>query len=124
MIDYNTEYEPPAPILPVTVASTLNRRLRQTWSALIDTGSDVTAVPVETVDRLQLYAIRRLQFEDLHGNTSILFTYKVRLTINDIVIPELEVIPTGLDTAIIGRDVLNRYNLHLYGPHREFEIVV
>jgi predicted aspartyl protease len=124
MIAYSTVYEPPAPILSVTVASTRNRRLRQTLNALIDTGSDITAVPVETVERLRLYAIRRLQFEDLHGNTSILFTYKVRLTIGDLAIPELEVIPTGLETAIIGRDLLNRYDLHLYGPRQVFEITV
>lgn len=122
MIAYNTEYEPPAPIVPVTITNTLNRRLRQSFHALIDTGSDITAIPVEAIDRLQLYEIRRLQFEDLHANTSIVFTYKVRLTIADLVIPEIEVITTGLDVGIIGRDILNRFDLHLYGKHLAFEI--
>jgi hypothetical protein len=61
-------------------------------------------------------------FEDLHASTSIVFTYKVRLVIVDLVIPQLEVIPTGLNVGVIGRDVLNRFDLHLYGSRLAFEI--
>lgn len=122
MIAYSVNHDPPAPIFQVTVASMFNRRLRQTLPALLDTGSDVTAIPEELIERLNLYPIRQLQFEDLHANASIVFTYKVRLVFADIVIPQLEVVPTGLNLVVVGRDILNRLNLHLYGPQLAFEI--
>lgn len=124
MIAYSMDHDPPAPMLPMVVTSTLNRRLRQTLSALVDTGSDITAIPVKTIDHLKLYPIRRLQFEDVHANTTTIFTYKVRLTIADLVIPQIEVISTGLNMGVIGRDVLNRFDLRLYGARLAFEINV
>jgi hypothetical protein len=74
------------------------------------------------IDWLKLYPIRQLQFEDFQANTSAVFTYKVRFTIAEIVIPQIEVVPTGLDFAVLGRDLLNRFNLCLYGPRLTFEI--
>ncbi len=122
MIAYSASYDPPAPVFQVTVANPLNRRLRQTLPALLDTGSDITAVPEETLARFKLYPIRQLQFEDLHANTSIVFTYKVRFTVTEIIIPQIEVVPTGLNFVVLGRDILNRFDLHLYGPQLAFEI--
>jgi predicted aspartyl protease len=122
MTPYSIAYDPPAPVLVMTVASIFNRRLRQTLSALLDTGSDFTAIPAETIERLKLYPIRRLQFEDMHGNASVVFTYKIRIAVAEMVIPQLEVVPTGLHFGIVGRDLLNRFHLHLYGPQLAFEI--
>lgn len=122
MIAYSPSYDPPAPLLSATVTNTHNRRLRQTLSLLLDTGSDITAIPEEIIEHLKLYPIRRLQFEDLHANTSIVFTYKVQLVIADLVIPQIEVVPTRLELGVLGRDVLNRFNLHLYGPRLAFEL--
>jgi hypothetical protein len=122
VIPYSAAYDPPAPLLQVTVANTINRRQRQTLPALLDTGSDVTAIPEQSLERLKLYPISRIQFEDLHAKVNVIFTYKVRLVISDIVIPQIEVVHTGLHFAILGRDVLNRLNLHLYGPQLAFEI--
>lgn len=122
MIPYNINYDPPAPVFTVTVASVLNRRLRQILPALLDTGADVTAIPDVLIERLKLYPIRLIEFEDFHANSSVVFTHKIRLTIAEIVIPQIEVVPTGLDVVVLGRDVLNRFNVHLYGPRLTFEI--
>lgn len=122
MIAYSLDHEPPAPVVEITIANTLNRRLRQVMPALLDTGADITAIPHHTVEPLQLYPIGRLQFEDLHAETSYVFTYKVRIAFEGLSIPQLEVIPTGLDFAIIGRDVLNRYDIQLNGPALSFAI--
>ena len=45
-------------------------------------------------------------------------TYVVRFTLGDLVIPRVEVILTGLEMVIVGRDVLNQLYLHLDGPHQ------
>lgn len=122
MTPYSVSHDPPAPVLSVTVSNPLNRRRRQTFSALLDTGSDITAIPAETLEYLKVYPLHRLQFEDLHANTTVVFTYKVRLIIAELVIPQLEVIPTALNMGVIGRDILNQFDLHLYGRRLAFEL--
>lgn len=119
---YSPNYDPPAPLLSATVTSTLNRRRRQTLSFLLDTGSDFSAIPEETTEHLKLYPVRRLQFEDLHASLTTVFTYKVWFVMADLVLPQIEVVPTRLEVGIIGRDILNHFNLHLYGPRQVFEL--
>ncbi len=84
---YATTHDPPAPLLDVTVTSVVNRRRRRSLPALLDTGSDITAIPRYLVERLQLYPISRLQLESVEANTSTVFTYAVRLTIGELTIP-------------------------------------
>ncbi|MEZ4658495.1 MAG: hypothetical protein R2911_13055 [Caldilineaceae bacterium] len=122
MIAYDAQYDPPAPIIQVTVSSARNRRLRQLCSAILDTGADITAIPEIYLERLQLYPIRQLQFEDWDGDTTTTFTYKIGMSLDELVIPQLEVVLTGLNFVVIGRDVLNRLNLHFYGPQQLFQI--
>lgn len=90
--------------------------------ALLDTGSDVTAIPRMLTSVLQLYPISHLQLEDVEAETTTVFTYVIRLTIGDLVIPRLEVVLTGLGFAVVGRDVLNRLYLLLNGPKQTFEV--
>ncbi len=119
---YATTHDPPAPLLDVTVTSVVNRRRRRSLPALLDTGSDITAIPRYLVERLQLYPISRLQLESVEATTSTVFTYAVRLTIGELTIPHLEVILTGLDFVVVGRDVLNRLYLLLNGPEQTFDL--
>jgi hypothetical protein len=69
---------------------------------------------------LGLYEIDQLQLETVEGTSSIRYTYAVRFTLGDLVIPRLEVILTGLDLVIVGRDVLNQLYLQLDGPQQQF----
>ena len=46
----------------------------------------------------------------------------MQLTIADLVIPRLEVVLTGLDFAVVGRDVLNHLYLLINGPELTFDI--
>jgi hypothetical protein len=50
------------------------------------------------------------------------FTYAVQLALADVTIPRLEVILTGLDFAVLGRDVLNRFYALLNGPDLTFDL--
>jgi predicted aspartyl protease len=122
VITYDAKYDPPAPIVQVTLFSTRNRRLRRTCSAILDTGADITAIPEVYLEQLQLYPIRQLQFEDWGGITATTLTYKIRLSLDELTIQQLEVVLTGLDFVVIGRDVLNRLNLHFYGLQQLFQI--
>lgn len=121
-IPYDLNVEPPAPFLQMEVANSLGKRRRSMVSALVDTGSDITAIPTRFVETLQLYPIGRLRLEDVTSDTKLVLTYAVRLTVADMTIPRLEVILTGLDFIVLGRDVLNRFYLHLNGPELNFDL--
>jgi hypothetical protein len=120
MNSYSANFDPPALCLDVTVGNGLSRRKRRTLYALLDTGADITAIPGECVDLLGLYKIDRLRLETVEGTASIIYTYAVRFTLGDLVIPRLEVILTGLDIVLVGRDVLNQLYLQLDGPQQQF----
>ena len=122
MIEYDRRLDPPAPVVQVTVRHIVQQRRRVTTSALLDTGSDVTAIPASLVQRLQLIPFSRLQLEDMNGETRMVLTYSVELSIGELTLPRLEVIQTGLDQAIVGRDVLNHLYVLLSGPELAFSL--
>ncbi len=122
MIAYDTRYDPPAPCLRIAVSRLARPRRRRVVHALLDTGSDITALPHRLADSLRLYPIGRLRLEDVKANTAPVLTYAVRLTLADVTIPRLEVILTGLDIAVLGRDVLNRFYALLNGPDLAFDL--
>ena len=83
MIPYDTNFDPPAIVLPVTVAGVVCRRPRLEAPALIDTGADVTAVPESFVERLKLYPIGRLNLEDASAVKTPIFTYEASLSFSN-----------------------------------------
>jgi predicted aspartyl protease len=122
MIAYNTSHDPPAPVAQVTVANAMRRRRHRSAPALLDTGSDITAIPRSLANTLQLYPIGQIRLEDVQAQTLQVLTYAVQLTIAGLIIPRLEVILTGLDYVVLGRDVLNRFYVLLNGPETAFDL--
>jgi predicted aspartyl protease len=67
MIPYDKGFSPPAIVLPVTLTGVVQTRPSANVQGLIDTGADVTAVPVSLKEQLGLYPFSRLQMEDARG---------------------------------------------------------
>lgn len=122
MIHYDTAHDPPAPVIQVRVANPVRKRPRREVSALLDTGADVTAIPAALEDELHLYAASRIRIENVDASISFVYTYTVRMEIGPLIVPNMEVILTGLDFAIIGRDLLSRFYLLLNGPEQNFDL--
>jgi predicted aspartyl protease len=91
-------------------------------SALLDTGGDVTAIPRALVNILRLYKVGQIQIEGVEGAPNIFHLYAVKLKLNGITIPRVEVIATDLDIVVVGRDVLNQFYFLLNGPEQTFDL--
>ena len=122
MITYDKKFDSPAPMLSITVSGVVHTRPRTTVSALIDTGADITAVPIEFAKKLNLYKFGRLQVEGVHGVKSPVYTYEARLTYTGRAAQEMEVILTHLPFVILGRDWLQNYYLCLNGPDHQLHL--
>ena len=122
MIAYDIRHVPPAAVVQVMIANVVHEHRRARVSALLDTGSDVTAIPRTLVERLQLYPISHLEIEGLAAITTSVFSYAVQLSVAGLVISRLEVVLTGLDFVVLGRDVLNHLYVLLNGPELTFEL--
>jgi hypothetical protein len=122
MITYDTNQGRPAPMVEIGVASVSSRKRRQTIKALVDTGSDITAIPQPLAAGLHLTPISRVEIEDLAAERATVLSYAVQLAVAGVVIPRLEVVLTNLDHAILGRDVLSRFYISLNGPALTLEL--
>jgi predicted aspartyl protease len=122
MISYNPRYDPPAPFLQILVANRFQRRKRATLSAMVDTGSDVTAIPSHLIKQLDLYATGKIYLEDVNQQTMPIYLYGTRLTIVNITFNDFEVITTELEHALIGRDLLNHFRIELDGRAQQFTV--
>lgn len=119
---YDASFDPAAPVLSVTLTGVVHRRPRLSFPALIDTGSDVTAIPQTAVQRLKLYAVGRIPMEDLQAQVTQLDLFVVQVTFAEYPPQEMEVIPTELPLVVLGRDWLQSYYLLLNGPEQTLEI--
>ena len=122
MIPYDTQFDPPAIVLSVTIAGVVHRRPQIELSALVDTGADITAIPESLVERLKLYPFGRLQLEDVNAVNTPVFTYEANVALAGESANKMEVVVTPYPFVILGRDWLSEYFLVLDGPGQQYEI--
>ena len=122
---YSQEYTPAAPVIRVELAALEGGRPIGPYTALVDTGADGTFVPTQLLEELgtvpiylktvRPYLGEKAYQAEIHRVDLILFE-NVRL-------PGIEVVSDDWgDQIIIGRNVLNKFKIHLNGPDREIQV--
>jgi hypothetical protein len=119
---------PPAPILQATLINPKRNDDRiYKIDAFLDTGSDLTLIPLEAVSALRLPLLNpRLSMLGVGGAATTGFPCQVEMHIGAIQLPLLEVvscaaIAIGLPgQMIIGRDILNQLYVSLDGKRQQF----
>jgi len=117
-IEFNNEYVPSAPVLPVSIAIPGESPVGN-QTALVDTGADGTFVPTALLEELDLpisYMTNvRSYLGDVLHRVSV---HKVDVVLfRSIRLPGIEVVGDDWGNRIIlGRNVLNLLHLHLNGP--------
>jgi predicted aspartyl protease len=92
--------------------------------AQLDTGADLSAIPQEVADELELLAARTILAESYDGSRTDIRTYFVTLEIAQARFRSLEVVLIPENYALLGRDVLNHFYAHLNGPDLAFDLLL
>jgi predicted aspartyl protease len=120
---YSTRYFPPAPVLEVSLISTQTGERIGPITALVDTGTDVTAVPMSLVQALQAPLARQAFVEAHWGERMRVSLFTLDMRIDTWIVPGLDVIGDNRgQEVIVGRDVLNKLWLELDGPAQKIEV--
>ena len=118
---YNTHYEPPAPVLPITVHRPGDKTRQVTTVALLDTGSDLTCLPSALIKAI---GGEPAGTYDIYGMNKIFIgparSYFLEFEIGS-TIKLVEVIAIG-DEPILGRNLLNEFVLELDGASQKVSI--
>lgn len=119
----NRHYNPPAPVLPITVRTPGDSIKHVTTDALVDTGADMTCLPRAIIDALsaerastcEVFGINRVSIgpADTH-----FLEFEIEATKKLV-----EVIAVG-DETILGRNLINEFTLQLHGRTQELSITL
>jgi len=119
---YDTSTQPPAPFIEFDVVSPRDSTQQRPAQGLLDTGAEVSVLPVEILTALQIPKASSMSVESWDGSPTFVTTHIVTLGIADAHLDSIEVVATPIPYAILGRDVLNHFILTLNGKDLSFEL--
>lgn len=123
--DTVTKFDPPAPVLEIFLSSPGVVASPPTpVDGLIDSGADITAIPRKFIEELQLKLVDQLHAMGFEGVQSerLVDVYSVRVLIQGVGEHIVRVLPSNYDFVLIGRDIINSWELFLHGKANVFEI--
>jgi len=121
---YNRDYSPIAPSLQVTFVSAEKQFSVGPFIALVDTGTDATAVPIAHLEKIMAPIARESMVVPHWGARYAVSFFSVHVKIGEWTFAGIEVIgDTRGNEVILGRDVLNKLRLLLDGPAQTTEIL-
>lgn len=121
-IAYASAYEPPFPVLEVTIH--FDDELTEPLPALLDSGADASLVPVTLLDQLGAFEAEQATLRTHLGEALLVQLYLVSIEINHQILPGVYVVGDDIGNDIIlGRDVLNKLPLFLDGPQQQTDIL-
>ena len=120
---YDASHDPPAPFVNIQISNLSDQVRSAPFPALLDTGSDITVVPAEWIDRLNLARAREIPIQGYDGQTKLIQAFDVILRMAEYRLVGLSVVALPMEHGILGRDVANLLRLLLDGPALTLEIL-
>ncbi len=123
--DTPIKFDPPAPVVEIVLSSPgVAASPSASIEALIDSGADITVIPRKFIENLQLKLVDQLLavgYEEVPSE-KLADVYSVKIFIRDVGGYIVRVISSNDDYALIGRDIINSWDLYLRGKTSAFEI--
>lgn len=118
----STRLSPPGPVVPLVVRAFGKRDPAHNGLGQLDTGADMTVISDAVVDALQLVPEYSMLIGGYDGSTVERNCYLVTLEVAGETLDSIEVIAAPIDLIILGRDVLNHFNITLKGKELTFDM--
>jgi predicted aspartyl protease len=120
---YKTDgFNLPAPVLEVSLSLPMTSGDIIKVPALLDSGADMTVIPRNVVQQLQLKYVDEILAVGFDGIVKKTFVYSTKIIFDKLGDFIIRVITSENDHALIGRDILNRWSVFLRGREKVFEI--
>jgi hypothetical protein len=119
------KFYPAAPVIEVSLSIPSQAGMPSVAvQALLDSGADMTVIPHKLVDQLQLRLVDVTQTSSYDGVQREEIIYSVRLSVPSVGSygTTLRVLSSKLDFVLLGRDVLNDWELLLDGKNQVLRI--
>jgi len=121
---YAADYVPPAPSVEIRLGIPDESLTVGPLQALVDTGADVSIVPLRYIEPLSVPVDNRKYLRSQWGDRRQVDVYLLDVGIGDIRLPLVEIVADERGSEVIlGRDVLNKLVVTLDGPQRVLEIL-
>lgn len=124
MIPYNSEYNPPAPILSVDISAVTRPGQRLSVTALLDTAADISALPETIIEQLGLAPVAETMIAGFEDHPIQAKVYVVAIHIAGARLYPARVVVHPAQYARLGRNILNSLFVRLDGPDLMFEVSV
>jgi len=120
---YDTsKFNPPAPVLEVSLSCPISQEGIIKIPALLDSGADMTVIPQNIAQQLQLRYVDEVSVAGYNGIIKTVFVYSAKIIFDNLGDFIIRVITSDSDHVFIGRDILNKWSVFLKGPKKIFEI--
>jgi len=120
---YNQQLTPPAPFVHVTIRPPERGIAVSDLPALLDTAADITVIPAQVAEELQLIPLDEVPIGGFDGRVSWVSTFLVQLALRQCTPKVIRVVASRDEPyVLLGRDVLNDYRATLDGPLLRLEI--
>ncbi len=123
-LDYDAVgFDPPAPAVEVEVSASGSRGEQTAIRMLVDSGADMTCLPKTLVETLKSHRSGSTEVLGYSRRPRIHRTIYLELKVAGKRIEDVEVLPIESDYGLLGRDILNRFDLRLDGPGLSLSIL-
>ena len=110
------------PIITIVIQNPLHPNRRVQVDGLVDTGSDISAIPASVIQELALKRRKQIRLTGVNGIETSFKRYVVNLELAGTHLERRAVVEWPGEVAVIGRDLLSEFAFFYDGKNRQFEL--